>query len=152
MDKHSLAARMALDLISEAEEALGLLDNPDEAMVLLLRVLDIQKLVEHFRSRKDTHRGMTGLTTEEIQNHRIFTQVLTRACALAWYLEDGVLAEQLYKRALAWADEPMCSNKQQYDDIVALWKRLHAPWWRRLFSSLFGAIGDYEIHKQGAGQ
>lgn len=151
MEHHPLAAAMALKLIEEAEAALGLLDNPDEAMALLEKALDVQKVVEHFQSRNTARRGPMGLTEEEIQNHRMFTQVLTRACALAWYLEDDVLAEQLYKRALAWADEPNCSSPQQYNEIVALWKRLTMSWWKRPFVAIynfFSLVGDHEIQKQ----
>ncbi len=151
MEKHSPAASTALDLISQAEEALGIFDNPDEATALMQHSLDVQKTAEHFRSRKRVERDETSLTEEEIESHHVFTQVLARSCALAWHLGDDTLAESLYNRALALADDPMCGSQKQHDEIISLWQHLTAPWWKRLYftlQKLFSAIGEYQIRKQ----
>lgn len=152
METPSYAAGMALNLIEQAREMLILEDNGEEAKALLLQALDVQNVVEHFKSSRDIRRGPTGLTQDEIANHRVFTTVLTRACALAWYMKDDALAASLYQRALAWANDPQCSSKEQCDEVIALWQKLHAPWWQKMFHSVgdfFFLFGKYEIQKNG---
>ena len=149
---NSLAATMALEHITSAEEMFGLQRDPEAAKLHLSQAVALQKVFEHFHSRKIAHRDPISFTEGERETYRAFTQISTRAFALAWYMGDRILAETLYKRAYALASGAHCGDIEQGGIIVALWQRLSAPWWKRPFialRNLFVAVGAYELRKDG---
>ena len=152
--QYGLPAYKALEAIDNAEILFAFRKDKDAAHTYLYQALDMQVDVERFASPPDEQRNTMFLTESERKNHYIFTQALTRACALAWYMKDHALAERLYKQACAWANDPMCSSVEHYNEIILLWQRLTMPWWKRpfhVFYKLFSATGEYEIHKQHPG-
>lgn len=135
--ENAFPAERALALVNEAEDFF-LTNQEEHAYVLLMQVIQLQREVERYSG------------SEWQANHQTFTEVLIRAFPLAWQLGGRVLAKQLYERALAWADDPNCSNQRQYDEIIHTWERLNRKWWQSLFAGIKGLaaiVGEYEIRK-----
>lgn len=150
-------AEGALIAISEAEERFYV-EQEMLAKGLLDTALAYKAEVESFKSPPHVARGRTYLTAAEVNNHRMFTDVLKRAFVLAWLLGDHDRAKRLYSQAIAWADDPNCSSQQQYEEIVRTWNKLNRSWVQKFFPRLmrrlvgvrkfFRGVYDYEPQKR----
>lgn len=142
---------MARQSISKAEEFFGLHRDKIQAVVALNEALSIEETAGKIRARRLQHDSPGVFSGEDHENHRVFTAVLTRSFALAFAMGEVELAERTFNRAHMLAIDSMYGEVEQGEEILALWRRLTMPWWKRPFIVLrdfFTAVGEYEIRKQ----
>lgn len=142
-----LPAYRALKQIEEAESR-SFDGDEDEALWLLADLYPLHyRAVEHYVSTRNGARGVRDAQ----ENHGVFTDVMMRACVLAWQLGDTDQARDWYARVIVWATDPVRGDAVRYKKAQETWKRLTTPWWRSWLlacTAFLASIGTYEINKK----
>ena len=92
------------------------------------------------------------------ENHVAFTETLIGGCVLSWKLANTERAVSLYKAALVWADDDLCTSDRLHTLLEIEWRLVTRTYreygrfssWKRRYVRilrLFASVGFAKIQK-----